>query len=309
MATELDQVNQTLALSGVPLAQLGTLAPQVQKNANAMRAQQNVNNFEDLLGRSEGTLDNKYGIKNAYAVGFGGSEIKDFSKHPGTRKNFNELNPDGSVGKVNSTTAAGKVQWLLKTWNNTSKITGVKDFSPESQRINYVQLLRDNKVLEAVQNGDFTTAIDVLGKRKQFTSLPTSTANQPKRSPEEFAKLAKASGIDLGALVTGKQQPLTNSQIIDGFIPTPQQRKAESQQTEAQAAAQQQQQALEEEAIAQQQQAAIAKEEQQAVALNKKIKIDSIGALLYEDTIGTIGKVAPTSTPYDNQLLSLIRAA
>jgi muramidase (phage lysozyme) len=307
--TDLKKVEDTLQVAGVPLAQLGTLAPQVQKNANAIRAQENVRKFSDLTGRSEGTLDNKYGIANPYAVGFGGKEIKDFSKHPGIRVKFNELSPDGSVGQVNTTDAGGKHQWLGKTWKAYDKKYGVLDFSPQSQEIRFAQLLKDNKVLTAVENGDFVTAIDVLGKKQQFASFPTSTANQPKRSPEEFAKMAKASGIDLGAVVSGIQQPLSDQHIVAGLLPTPQQAAQEQAQTQQQEAAAQSAQLLAQEAAQQQQQIALEDQQRKEADFERQSKIDSIGAMLQEETLGTIGKTVPLTTKYDNQILALIRAA
>jgi muramidase (phage lysozyme) len=307
--TDLTKVQQTLVTAGVPMAQLKTLAPQVQKNAEALRAQENVRKFGDLVARSEGTVANPWGIADPYRVGFGGSEIKDMSAHPAKSVQFNELSKDGKVGKVNSTTAAGKYQFLKPTWDALSKRTGVTDFTPASQERNFVELLKDNKVLKAVESGDFLTAIDKLGKRNQFASFPTAKANQPKHTPEKFAQMAKASGIDLGAVVSGQNQPLTEVNIVDGLLPTQQQMAAQqAEEANNQAIAMQ----AEADAMAAQEQQAIAQQaaqEQQMIAQEKQAKIDKIGSMLYDNSLGNVGKNPMISTKYDKELLAIIDAA
>ena len=296
------QIAKQASEIGMPLGQINTLAPEINKRVQASAADENVRKFGNLIARAEGTMDTKYG-KDPYAIGFSGEIISDFSKHPNKMKNFSE------GGKTLKTSAAGKYQFIGSTYDGLSKKTGVKDFSPESQEINFQELLNEHKVLDKVKSGDFLGAMDILGKKNVFASLPSSTRKQPKRSPDDIARMAAASGIDIGAAALGKPQPVSTGAIEEGFLPIYNQ-KVKSEQKIAQM------QQAEDDVLAQQaaadeqaQQVAAADQDKADQALIMQARKDSIGSLLHEETLGKIGKNKIITTQYDEELLKIIRAA
>ena len=106
---------------------------------------------------------------------FGGKQIEDFSRHPNVRAKFKE-----TTGKENVTTAAGKYQFLNSTWGGLQKKLGLNDFTPSSQDVAAVELLKESGALGDILNGNFGSAIQKTGKI--WASLPSSTYNQGKRS-------------------------------------------------------------------------------------------------------------------------------
>jgi muramidase (phage lysozyme) len=126
----------------------------------------NVRRYLDFIGQAEGA---------DYATLFGGKQMTDFSRHPNIRAKFKE-----TTGKENVTTAAGKYQFLNSTWNGLQKQLDLKDFSPQSQDLAAIELLKQSKSLGDIVAGNFGQAIQKTGK--VWASLPSSTYNQGKRS-------------------------------------------------------------------------------------------------------------------------------
>lgn len=129
----------------------------------------NVQNFLGLISKAEGT--DRYG----HATAFGGGMLDNLSDHP--RKLYDFTQTDG---KANKTSAAGKYQFLQPTWDDVSKQLGLQDFSPESQDLAAVELLRRNGALEDVLKGDYHAAAKKSGGT--WASLPSSPYAQPKRT-------------------------------------------------------------------------------------------------------------------------------
>lgn len=142
----------------------------------------NVSRFLNMIGMSEGTV--KPGV-DAYRVGFGGSDIADLSAHPNIRVPFTQTD-----GRENVTTAAGKYQFLKGTWDDVSRKLGLQDFSPRSQDLAAIELLRRNGALQDVVKGDFNAAIKKSGST--WASLPSSPYAQPKRSAGFVARALDA---------------------------------------------------------------------------------------------------------------------
>ena len=83
---------------------------------------------------------------------YGGRHFEDFSQHPGIGHTILSGPNQGS-----QSTAAGRYQFLLPTWNEQAKKYGYKDFSPETQDTaawNYA-----NDVYRAKTGGDLATAL------------------------------------------------------------------------------------------------------------------------------------------------------
>jgi len=127
----------------------------------------NVKAFLDLIARSEGT----YNIgNNGYNLFFGFGQFTDYSKHP------NIVHSGGGY----SSTAAGRYQFLYKTWKGVAASNGLPDFTPASQDIGAVELLRQRGALNYILNGDIETAIKKAAK--EWASFPGAGYGQPTRT-------------------------------------------------------------------------------------------------------------------------------
>lgn len=122
----------------------------------------NVLKFLNLIARAEGT--EKYG----YNTAFGGGYFGDLSQHPNIKKNFTQTD-----GKVNSSGASGRYQFINKTWNGLSKKYGLEDFGAVNQDLGAIALITENGALKDVQSGNYKKAIDKLGNIwASFPSAP-----------------------------------------------------------------------------------------------------------------------------------------
>lgn len=128
----------------------------------------NVRKMLDLIAYSEG-------VKHGYHTMFGNSRIGDLSRHPGVSKSFRQTD-----GKSNTTTAAGRYQFLKGTWNSLARKYGLSDFSPRSQDIAALALIAEKGQLQNVVKGNLREAVSKLGG--VWASLPSSPYKQPKHS-------------------------------------------------------------------------------------------------------------------------------
>lgn len=101
----------------------------------------------------------------------------DFSTHPGA----------GYGGK---TTAAGMYQENIDTWGEMGGNMGLTDFTPETQDLIAVEILRVIGVAEKIKSGDINSALDKASHR--WSSLPQGKGRsgfypaQPSVSYETF---------------------------------------------------------------------------------------------------------------------------
>lgn len=149
----------------------------------------NVQAFLGLIRDTEGTSK---GV-DPYRV-YGGSaknQIKDLSKPDFKRWGFTQTD-----GKKNTSSASGAYQFLERTWNGLAKQHGLKDFSPRSQDLGAIALLKQSGALDAILKGDFDTAVKKANRT--WASLPGSPYAQHTRSNDYVAKsLAKHLGEDV----------------------------------------------------------------------------------------------------------------
>ena len=122
-----------------------------------------------------GVIADAEGVNHGYNTLFGNEVIQSLEDHPRARRTFRE-----TTGKRNTTTAAGRYQFLEKTWDDVAGQLGLPDFSPESQDLAAVELLRRNGALQSLQQGDFAKAVQQSGST--WASLPSSPYAQPTRS-------------------------------------------------------------------------------------------------------------------------------
>lgn len=143
----------------------------------------NVVAFLDMLAWSEGTDNGRQRTKNrGYDVLVGGSLFADLSKHPGK---LVRLSP-----KLAST-AAGRYQFLSRTWGVLQKQLGLQDFGPLSQDKGSIELIRGRRALDAVKAGQFDRAVALCSK--EWASLPGAGYGQHEQ------KLGKLRQVYVGA--------------------------------------------------------------------------------------------------------------
>lgn len=162
-------------------------------------ANPNVRKFLDLIAHTEGTEG------NGYRTAFGGGKLGSLNDHPRYQKSFTQKN-----GKTNSTSAAGRYQFLTKTWDGLARQYGLRDFSPRNQDLGAVALLSQNGSLDKLLKGDWKGAVQNSGRT--WASLPTAPASysQPTKSWQSVNSFMGGKG---GTMST--QAPsMTNAQKI-----------------------------------------------------------------------------------------------
>lgn len=135
----------------------------------------NVRKMLDVIANAEG-------VKHGYNTIFGNERSDDLKAHPNVKKEFTQTD-----GKKNSTTAAGRYQFLKGTWDKVSKKYGLTDFSPKNQDLAAVALILGRGALGDVIKGDFTKAVGKLGG--EWASLPSSPYAQPKKSWKDIQNM------------------------------------------------------------------------------------------------------------------------
>lgn len=138
-------------------------------------ANPNARNFLNIIAKAEG-------VQHGYNTLFGNQRFNSLNAHPNIKKSFRQTN-----GKMNTTTAAGRYQFLNSTWNNLAKQYGFRSFSPQEQDLGALALIAQNGALKDVLSGNYVGAIKKLGG--VWASLPSSTYAQPKKS---YAQLGLA---------------------------------------------------------------------------------------------------------------------
>jgi tape measure domain-containing protein len=130
----------------------------------------------DTISKSEGAN---------YNTLFGGGTFDDFSAHP-DRRITRKLG-----GKPITSTAAGRYQFLSRTWRGVSAYLGLDDFSPHSQDLAAVELMRRRGMISPLFQGDVAGAF--RAGNREWASLPGSPYGQPTKSAETLAAVyAKA---------------------------------------------------------------------------------------------------------------------
>ena len=135
----------------------------------------NVRKFLDLISYTEGTQG------NGYRTAFGGGKLSHLNDHPRYLKSFRQTD-----GKSNKTSAAGRYQFVSKTWDGVARQYGLRDFSPQNQDLGAVALLFQRGAIPALLKGDYQTAIRKTGD--EWASLPSSNYKQNKRSWDNVNK-------------------------------------------------------------------------------------------------------------------------
>lgn len=144
----------------------------------------NLQAFLALIRVAEGTSG-----PNGYRTLFGGGLFDGFADHP--RRAVTARSGNQTI----SSTAAGAYQFLSRTWDDVAAKLGLADFSPESQDLAAVELIRRRGALRDVYAGRLDVALSKCNR--EWASLPGSPYGQPTISQDRAAQLFAQAGGDL----------------------------------------------------------------------------------------------------------------
>jgi len=142
----------------------------------------NLSAFLDTLAHAEGTP--RFGSQGGYNVIVGGGTFRDYGDHP--RQSIH-LPRYGIYS-----TAAGRYQFLISTWDDLVARFGHRDFTPASQDAGATQLIRQCKALGLVHDGKVREAIDAC--RTIWASLPGAGYGQREVEMEELVAVYRDAG-------------------------------------------------------------------------------------------------------------------
>lgn len=140
-----------------------------RQRAEAFVDDPRVRAFLDTISKAEGA---------GYKTQFGGGQFGSYNWHP------QEAITRRMGGKRITSTAAGRYQFLSRTWNSVASFLGLDDFSPRNQDIAAVELLRRRGVLGNILGGDISGAL--TGSNKEWASLPGSPYGQPTKRASDL---------------------------------------------------------------------------------------------------------------------------
>lgn len=141
--------------------------------------------FLDMLAVSEGTDDGRQRTKNhGYDVIVGGGLLTSYADHP---RKLVRL-PRYGIGS----TAAGRYQFLKRTWDGLVKKLGLPDFSPASQDVACVELLKQRRAFPLVVAGKFDEAVAACSK--EWASLPGAGYGQHEQKLDRLRAAYVAAG-------------------------------------------------------------------------------------------------------------------
>jgi lysozyme len=136
---------------------------------DASTADSNTAAFLGMIAYAEGT-DGERG----YQTMFGYRYFDSYADHPRQYFSFTD-----GAGRQLKSSAAGRYQIIVKTWDALKAKLGLVDFSPESQDAAAIELIRERGALADVQAGRIESAIRKCAP--VWASLPGAGYNQPER--------------------------------------------------------------------------------------------------------------------------------
>jgi lysozyme len=125
--------------------------------------------FLDMIAYAEGTNG-----PNGYQTLFGGGLFASYADHPRQFKSFTN-----GKGEKLRTSAAGRYQFLSKTWDTLAGRLDLPDFSPTSQDSAALELIRERGAINDVRAGRTEQAIAKVSKI--WASMPGAGYAQPER--------------------------------------------------------------------------------------------------------------------------------
>lgn len=142
----------------------------------------NVSAFLDTLAFAEGTP--RFGNQDGFNVIVGGETFNSYDDHP---RKLVWL----PAYQIHSS-AAGRYQFLIRTWDDLAERFGLADFTPASQDLGAVHLIRQCKALSLVHDGRIRDAIHAC--RNIWASLPGAGYGQRELATDELLSVYKTAG-------------------------------------------------------------------------------------------------------------------
>lgn len=148
----------------------------------------NIKAFMDMIAWAEGTSTCMQTMDDGYDIEVGGSRFESYAEHP-----F-EHRPPLLINKAKNlrSTAAGRYQILRRFWDHYAIIYGLTDFSPTSQDIVCVVMIRECKAYGDIVSGRIEAAIKKCSSR--WASLPGNDYQQPKKRLEDLVNVWEGYG-------------------------------------------------------------------------------------------------------------------
>lgn len=149
---------------------------QKQKELAELARKPEVRAMLDTIGFTEGTGLNYGKVVNGEVIGQNkkdmgfDADLKPGAKNVTTLDMSKHPNVKVQVNKDIVSSAAGRYQFLSKTWNNLSTSLGLTNFHATTQDIAAVQLMKDRNMIEPLLRGDLKTA--VTRGSGEWASLP-----------------------------------------------------------------------------------------------------------------------------------------
>jgi len=145
-------------------------------------AAQNERAFLDLIAYAEGTSG-----PDGYRTMFGYRYFDSYADHPRQYFPFTD-----GAGRKLTTSAAGRYQFIARTWDGLRAKLNLPDFSPESQDAAALELVREKGALNDVRAGRVASAVSKV--RKVWASLPGAGYAQPERDISSLVAVFQRSG-------------------------------------------------------------------------------------------------------------------
>ena len=143
----------------------------------------NLAAFLDMLAVSEGT-STIADSDDGYDVLVGGTLFEGYSAHPRKLIWLPRY-------RINSS-AAGRYQFLARTWDDLATRLRLPDFSPASQDRAAVELIRSRRALDAIRAGRLREAVDRC--RNIWASLPGAGYGQREHSLDRLCAVYLVAG-------------------------------------------------------------------------------------------------------------------
>jgi lysozyme len=157
------------------------------------KEEDNVTAFLWMLRCCEGTsgplgYQTRFGPKGDQLFSIDDPKLRSyqFKDHP--RIGYTYPTKAGSI----TSTAAGAYQFLSKTWDSCQKALSLPDFSPRSQDLGCIFLLKQAGALTAIKAGDFSTAINKT--KRIWASLPGDVYGQGGKNFAQATAFFKQAG-------------------------------------------------------------------------------------------------------------------
>jgi muramidase (phage lysozyme) len=155
----------------------------------------NVRAFLDVIAHAEGTAR-----EDGYNTMFTGITFNSFNDHP------RQIN---CISSGLCSDAAGRYQFLSTTWDQVAAKLGLRDFSPASQDLGAVELIKEKNALEDVEFGRFESAVYKLAP--VWASFPNEAGKSVYGQPN----------FDISVLQSTYQYSLAYHQGIPSTVPEP----------------------------------------------------------------------------------------